>query len=106
MRRWPALAWGLVLAACDNASVPPHKADEGPGLLRVVYRDAHAEMVLMVPDQGRGEAVSKAIGRDCAAPLLIDGRSGAVRVLSEAEVQARLRTMQLTGATRGACPRP
>lgn len=57
-------------------------------------------MVLMVPEKGQRDTSRG----DCAAPLLIDGWTGAVRVLDEAEVQARLRTMQLAGATRGACP--
>ncbi len=92
----------LALAACDAAPKTRHKADEGPALLRVVYRDAFAEMVLMMAEKGNRNVVVRG---DCAAPLLIDGRTGAVRVLNEAEVQARLRTMQLAGATRGACPR-
>lgn len=100
-----ALAGALALAACDGAPVTRHTADDGAPLLRVVYRDADAEMVLMVPETGGRGALPKALGRDCAAPLLIDARTGQVRVLNEAEVQARLRTMQLAGATRGACPR-
>ncbi len=101
MRRWLARAVLLALAGCDAAPKTRHTADEGPSLLRVVYRDADAEMVLMVAEKGMRTAVRG----DCAAPLLIDARSGAVRVLNQAEVQARLRTMQLAGATRGACPR-
>lgn len=95
----------LALTACDAAPVTQHKADDGASLLRVVYRDADSEMVLMVPEKGGRAALPKALGRDCAAPLLIDAHTGQVRVLDEAEVQARLRTMQLAGATRGACPR-
>lgn len=102
MRSALALAAVLALAACDAAPSTRHKADEGPSLLRVVYRDAFAEMVLMVAEKG---SRNSAVRGDCAAPLLIDARTGAVRVLSKAEVQARLRTMQLAGATRGACPR-
>jgi hypothetical protein len=95
-----ALAGALALAACDGAPVARHKADGGAPLIRVVYRDADAEMVLMVPEKGgRG-----AVRGDCAAPLLIVGQTRQVRVLSEAEVQARLKTMQLAGATRGVCP--
>ena len=99
----------LALAACNSAPTTPRKPDQGTPLLRVVYRDADAEMVLMVPEKGgRGalaNALANALGRDCAAPLLIDSRTGQARVLDEAQVQARLRTMQLAGATRGACPR-
>jgi hypothetical protein len=98
-------AMGLVavfaLAACNAAPAGPQKAEEGPSLLRVVYRDADAEMVLMVPEKG----ARASLRGDCAAPLLITARTGQARVLTEAEVQARLRTMQLAGATRGACPR-
>lgn len=104
MRRWLALVVSLALPACDAAPSSGSKPDHGTPLLRVVYRDADAEMVLMVPEKGSRKAVPKAVERDCAAPLLIDGRTKAVRVLDEAEVQARLKTMQLAGATRGACP--
>lgn len=99
------LAGLLALTACNAAPARQHKADEGTPLLRVIYRDADAEMVLMVPEKSGRGALPEALARDCAAPLLIDARTGAVRVLDEAEVQARLRTMQLAGATRGACPR-
>jgi hypothetical protein len=95
----------FALAACNAAPAEKHKPGEGTPVLRVVYRDADAEMVLMVPEKGGRAALLKAVGRDCAAPLLVDAQSGGVRVLSEAEVQARLKTMQLAGATRGACPR-
>ena len=105
MRCALALAGVLALAACNAAPADRRQADDGTPLLRVVYRDADAEMVLMVPEKGGRGALANALGRDCAAPLLIDGRTGQVRVLDEAEVQARLRTMQLAGATRGACPR-
>jgi len=91
----------FTLAACDAMPAVREKADQGTPVLRVVYRDAYAEMVLMVPEKG-GRAILRS---DCAAPLFIDARTGQVRVLAQAEVQARLRTMQLAGATRGACPR-
>jgi hypothetical protein len=100
LRQVLALAGLLALTACDVAPARQHKAEDGASLLRVIYRDADAEMVLMVPEQG-GRAV---LHGDCTAPLLIDARSGAVRVLSETEVQTRLRTMSLAGATRGVCP--
>ncbi|WP_298193575.1 hypothetical protein [Novosphingobium sp.] len=100
-RYGPALAIPWALAACEAAPATRQKQDQGTPLLRVIYRDADAEMVLMVPEKG----ARAALHGDCAAPLLIDTRTGAVRVLDEAEVQARLRTMQLAGATRGACPR-
>lgn len=89
----------LTLAACNAAPPAPQKPDQGTPLLRVVYRDADAEMVLMVPEKGRAS-----LRGDCAAPLLIDARTGQARVLSNAEVLARLKTMQLAGATRGVCP--
>ncbi|KPF89403.1 hypothetical protein IP83_02440 [Novosphingobium sp. AAP93] len=89
----------LTLAACNAAPSAPQKPDQGTPLLRVVYRDADAEMVLMVPEKGRAS-----LRGDCAAPLLIDARTGQARVLSNAEVQTRLKTMQLAGATRGVCP--
>ncbi len=91
----------LALAACDDAPAKRHKADEGAPVLRVVYRDADSEMVLMVPEKG----LRADLRGDCAAPLLVDARTGAARVIGEADVQARLKTMQLAGATRGACPR-
>jgi hypothetical protein len=99
LRWFLALAGLLTLAACHSAPPTPQKPDEGSPLLRVVYRDMHSEMVLMVPDKGR-----EMLRDDCAAPLLIDTRSGQARVLGENEVQARLKTMQLAGATRGLCP--
>jgi hypothetical protein len=91
----------FTLAACDAVPTEKHKPDDGTPILRVVYRDADAEMVLMMPEKGS----STARQGDCAAPLLVDARTGQARVLSEAEVQTRLKTMQLAGATRGACPR-
>ncbi|MBX9885906.1 MAG: hypothetical protein K2X68_13140 [Novosphingobium sp.] len=105
MRRALVLAGVLALAACDAGPTVPAKPAESTPLLRVVYRDADATMVLMVPEKGGLAALPKALGRDCTAPLLIDARTGQARVLEEAEVQARLRTMQLAGATRGACAR-
>lgn len=57
-------------------------------------------MVLVVPEAGQRKTQG-----DCGAPLLIDTLTGAARVLSNGEVQARLRTMQLAGATRTTCPR-
>lgn len=100
MRRHLALAGLLALTACDAAPAGKHKPDEGAPLLRVVYRDADAEMVLMMPEKGGRTKIRG----DCAVPLLIDARTGQARVLNEAEVQARLKTMQLAGATRGVCP--
>ena len=69
-------------------------------LLRAVYRGAEGTMVLIVAEKGR-----EVPRGSCGAPLFIDARTGQVRILGEAEVQARLRTMQLAGAARGACPR-
>lgn len=103
--RGAALLAVFALAACNAVPAEKQNPGEGTPILRVVYRDADAEMVLMVPEKGGRAALPKAVGRDCAAPLLVDAQSGGVRVLSEAEVEARLKTMQLAGATRGACPR-
>lgn len=89
----------LVLAGCEAAPAARHGVDEGTPVLRVVYRAADAEMVLMVPEKGRAT-----LRGDCAAPLLIDARTGQARVLDQGEVEARLKTMQLAGATRGVCP--
>ncbi len=100
LMRAAGLVGVVALAACNASTAAEKKADEGTPVLRAVYRDADSRMVLMLPEKGR-RAVLRG---DCAAPLLIDARTGAVRVLDEAEVQARLRTMQLAGATRGACP--
>lgn len=91
----------LLLAGCEAPPADRQKPDEGSPVLRVIYRDTESEMVLMVPEKGQRAAIRS----DCAAPLLVDAHTGAVRVLSETEVQARLKTMQLAGATRGACPR-
>jgi len=91
----------FTLAACNAVPAGKHKPDDGTPILRAIYRDADATMVLTMPEKGgRGN-----LRGDCAAPLLIDARTGQVRVLAQAEVKARLRTMQLAGATRGACPR-
>lgn len=95
-----ALACCLVVAGCDAAPPARPKAEEGALLLRAVYRSAAGAMVLIVPEKGR-----QLPRGSCGTPLFIDARTGQVRILGEAEVQARLRTMQLAGATRGACPR-
>jgi len=89
-----------MLSGCGCAPEARHAANEDDGPLRAVYRSEEGTMVLVLPEKGR--AVPRG---DCGAPLFIDARSGAVRVLMREEVQARLRTMQLAGATRGACPR-
>ena len=87
----------LALAACHSEPAAHRTSFEGPLLLRAVYRDADSTMVLVIPE-GRPQR------GDCTAPLLIDNTTGQARALSAAEVQARLRTMQLAGATRSACP--
>ena len=86
----------LALAACHSEPAAHNTNAEGPLLLRAVYRDADSTMVVVIPE-GRPH------GGDCTAPLLIDTRTGQARVLTAAEVQARLRRMQLAGATRSAC---
>lgn len=90
----------VILSGCSAAPAKRSKPDEGTPVLRVVYRDADSEMVLMVLEKS-GRASMRG---DCAAPLLVDARTGQARVLEENEVQARLKTMQLAGATRGVCP--
>ncbi len=90
----------LVLAACHAKPDAQRPNTQGPLLLRAVYRDASSMMVLVIPEAGQ----PKPPRGDCTAPMLIDSLTGAARVLTAAEVQARLRTMQLAGATRSACP--
>ncbi len=87
----------LALAACHSEPAAHRTSFDGPLLLRAVYRDADSTMVLVIPE-GRPQR------GDCTAPLLIDNATGQARALTAAEVQARLRTMQLAGATRSACP--
>jgi hypothetical protein len=41
---------------------------------------------------------------DCAAPLLIDEATGAVRQIAPGKAAQWMRQMQLTGAVQGACP--
>ena len=91
----------LVLAACHSEPAVHRPTTAEPLLLRAVYRDAGSTMVLVLPEAGQARVTRS----DCTAPLLIDALTGQARVLAEAEVQARLRTMQLAGATRSACPR-
>lgn len=57
-------------------------------------------MVLVIPEADRLKPQG-----GCGAPLLIDTQTGAARVLTDSEVQARLSKMQLAGAARTACPR-
>jgi len=99
LKRAAICAAVLALAACHSEPAPHRTSAEGPLLLRAVYRDASSTMVLVIPE-GRPQR------GDCTAPLLIDNLTGQAHVLSAPEVQARLRTMQLAGATRGACARP
>lgn len=89
----------LALAACHSEPAPQKPKADGQELLRAVYRDATTTMVVAVPEAG----TPRAAAGNCAEPLLIDTATRQARVLSAAEVQERLRTMQLAGATRGAC---
>jgi hypothetical protein len=91
----------LVVGACHDDPAAHKASAEGPLLLHASYRDGESTMVLVLPEAGQ----SRLPQADCTVPLLVDTRTGQVRVLSSAEVQARLRTMQLAGATRSACPR-
>jgi hypothetical protein len=95
------LSAAALLAGCQAEPAVHRPGAEGPLLLRAVYRDASSTMVLVIPEAGQQRAGSS----DCAALMLIDTRAGQARVLNGSEVQARLRTMQLAGATRSACPR-
>jgi hypothetical protein len=91
----------LALAGCSEVK-SGDKADaalRGEPVLRVLYRDSTALMLLTLPARPGG----KAPPRDCAVPLLIDPVSGAARAMAADEVTARLRSMQLAGATPGAC---
>ncbi|MFM9937423.1 MAG: hypothetical protein ACKVOL_14650 [Novosphingobium sp.] len=98
MRR-AALCALLVLAACHSEPDAKRPSAEGPVLLRAVYRDASSTMVLVIPEAGK----PKPLRSDCTAPMLIDTLTGAARVLTDAEAQARLRTMQLVAAAPAAC---
>lgn len=91
----------LVLAGCHSEPKAYRSNNEGAHLLRAVYRDASSTMVLVIPEAGK----PKSPRGDCTVPMLIDIATGQARVLTAIEVQARLRTMQLAGATRSACPR-
>ena len=90
----------LALTACHTKPEPPQIHAQEPLHLRGFYRDASSTMVLALPEADKPKPQG-----DCIAPLLIDTLTGAVRVLTDAEVQARLRTMQLAGAKRSACHR-
>jgi len=99
--RWVLICTALFLAACRREPQAHQSRAEGPLLLHAVYRDTTGTMVLVIPENGHAEAPRG----DCTAPLLINSLSGQARVLTPGEVQARLRTMQLTGASRSGCPR-
>jgi hypothetical protein len=90
----------LVLAACHTEPAAKRPSAEGSLLLRAVYRDANSTMVLVITEARHAKARG-----DCTAPMLIDNLTGQARVLSAAEMQTRLRTMQLAWATRSGCPR-
>lgn len=71
--------------------------------MRAVYRDGHDTM-LVAWSKG-GAAVSQGgWADDCHAALLITGADGHVSRLSPQQAQARMKTMQLSGASEGHCP--
>jgi len=81
-------------------------ARNGPAqeeVVRAVYRDGHDTM-LVAWSKG-GAAVPQGSGADdCHAALLITGADGHVSRLSPQQAQARMKTMQLSGASEGHCP--
>lgn len=95
-----ALASTLVLTGCGPAPGNPRAHDEGQPVLRAVYRDATRRLLVVLPGAGRGLPAG-----DCAAPLLIDDASGAVRQLGPAEARSLMARMQLSGAVQGTCPK-
>lgn len=95
-----ALVLPLALVACGSAKKPAPARHDEP-VLRAIYRDGHDTMLLALAPDGRPMRAD-----DCHNALLVDDATGATRQLDQAEVNARLRSMQLAGAAPGDCPRP
>ncbi|OYW16443.1 MAG: hypothetical protein B7Z39_01010 [Novosphingobium sp. 12-64-8] len=94
-----ASALALLVAACHDAPQSTQRAESVP-VLRVLYRDANASMLLTLPARKRGPMPPPG----CRTPLLIDPLTGAVHAISDSEAASRLKTMQMAGATPGTCP--
>ncbi|MEO0032921.1 MAG: hypothetical protein RIS94_2679 [Pseudomonadota bacterium] len=89
----------VALVACGSAQAPRKAGGAGHKVLRAIYRDDHAIMLVALRDGGA------ALPRgDCAQPLLVDPGTGAAHPIDAAEAAARQRTMQLAGAVEGTCP--
>ena len=88
-----------LLAGCGSARAPRHDGPHGQPVLRAVYRDATHRLLIVLPD--RAHRVPRGV---CAAPLLIDEATGAVRQIAPGKAAQWMRQMQLTGAVQGACP--
>ncbi|WP_226018379.1 hypothetical protein [Novosphingobium sp. FKTRR1] len=70
-------------------------------ILRAVYRDDRAILLVALPAPG----TSRAPVGECAKPLLIDPASGQATAIGQVEATRRVTTMQLVGATNGTCPK-
>ncbi|GMM60690.1 hypothetical protein [Novosphingobium pituita] len=71
--------------------------------MRAVYRDGHDTM-LVAWSKGGAADPQGGWADDCHAALLITGADGHVSRLSPQQAQARMKTMQLSGASEGQCP--
>ena len=94
-----------LLAGCGQAPTPQPRRLTGERLIRAIYRDGTATMVVSYPASA-GPLHAGVRNDDCHAAMLIDTATGTARALSAVEVASRSRTMQLAGAVEGACPRP
>jgi len=94
----PLLCLLALLAGCGHSARRQAHVDGAP-VLRAIYRDSSRHLLLAMPDGAHGLPHG-----DCAAPLLIDDATGAVRQITPAQAAGWVQRMQLSGAVHGKCP--
>ncbi|WP_225207702.1 hypothetical protein [Novosphingobium huizhouense] len=98
-----AIVGTALLCACSDAPATSRaSAAKGEEVLRVLYRDDTAQMLVTLPARP-GDPPPP---RDCATPMLIDPATGMARAISPEDMARRLKVMQLAAATRGQCDKP
>jgi len=92
----------ILAGACGQGEDPPRQGTlaRGQAVLRAVYRDERAMIVLALPAPGSHTLPTG----PCAQPLLIDPVTGQAVPIGKAEAARRITTMRLSGATSGTCP--
>jgi hypothetical protein len=88
----------LALAGCGQGEAHKPAPPQGRKVMRTIYRDDKALLLVVVPD-GPGPPPPA----DCIQPLLIDPTTGAVHAISAQEAAQRQRGMELVGASEGNC---